>query len=106
MSEVTYLHPDGTSTVQTTGPGESVMEAAVRNGVPGIVGECGGALSCSTCHVYVDEACWQEFGEVGEMEDDMLDGVATDRLPHSRLSCQIRPTAQQRLRVTTPESQY
>jgi 2Fe-2S ferredoxin len=66
------------------------MDLAVKNGVKGIVAECGGACACATCHVYVDEAFTGEVGEAGDLEDDMLDGAAAERRPNSRLSCQIK----------------
>jgi len=66
------------------------MDLAVKNGVKGIVAECGGACACATCHVYVDEAFADEVGEAGDLEDDMLDGAAAERRPTSRLSCQIK----------------
>ncbi len=106
MATVTYNHHDGTQTVQQAAAGDSVMETAVKNGVPGIVGECGGALICSTCHVYVDDDCIDATGSVGELEDEMLDGVASDRMPNSRLSCQLSPEALGDLQVRTPERQY
>jgi 2Fe-2S ferredoxin len=62
----------------------------VKHGVEGIVAECGGACSCATCHVYVDEAFTDRVGGAGDLEDDMLDGAAAERLPNSRLSCQIK----------------
>jgi 2Fe-2S ferredoxin len=65
------------------------MEVAVRNGVPGIEAECGGACACATCHVYVDEAWVGKTGHAEPMEEDMLD-FAFDVRPNSRLSCQIR----------------
>ena len=49
------------------------MENAIRNAVPGIEAECGGACACATCHVYVDEAWTDEVGEPEAMEEDMLD---------------------------------
>ncbi|MGJ3562223.1 2Fe-2S iron-sulfur cluster-binding protein [Streptomyces sp. INA 01156] len=52
--------------------GDSVMETAVRNGVPGIVAECGGSLSCATCHVYVDQDALDSLPPMEEMEDEML----------------------------------
>ena len=76
--------------VSRAAPGDSVMETAVRNGVPGIVGECGGCLSCATCHVFVDEADLRPRRRPGEIEDEMLDGTAVDREDNSRLSCQIK----------------
>ena len=85
-----YVAPDGTLHEIVGRVGDSVMETAVRNGVPGIVAECGGACACATCHVYVDEASRGRAGECEDLEDDMLDGTASDRLPASRLSCQLR----------------
>jgi 2Fe-2S ferredoxin len=69
------------------------METAVKNGVRGIVAECGGACACATCHVFIDEAFADKVGEPGPLEDDMLDGAATDREPTSRLSCQVKMSA-------------
>ena len=90
MPSVTYTSPDGTETTLEGRDGDSVMDLAVKNGVKGIVAECGGACACATCHVYVDEAFASEVGEVGDLEDDMLDGAAAERRPTSRLSCQIK----------------
>ncbi|HET9079614.1 MAG TPA: 2Fe-2S iron-sulfur cluster-binding protein [Trebonia sp.] len=90
MPKVVYLIPDGTRQVIDGNAGDSVMETAVRNGVPGIVAECGGACSCATCHVYVDEGFLGRLEEKEEIEDDMLDGTASPRLPNSRLSCQLK----------------
>jgi 2Fe-2S ferredoxin len=90
MTDITYISPDGTSTTLEARLGDSVMEVAVKHGVEGIVAECGGACSCATCHVYVDEAFTDRVGGAGDLEDDMLDGAAAERLPNSRLSCQIK----------------
>ena len=90
MPDITYISPDGTSTTLEARLGDSVMEVAVKHGVEGIVAECGGACSCATCHVYVDEAFTDRVGGAGDLEDDMLDGAAAERLPNSRLSCQIK----------------
>ena len=86
--------------------GTSVMEGAVRNGVPGIDGDCGGACACATCHVYVDPAWMDKVGKSESMEEDMLD-FAFDVRENSRLSCQIKVTdALDGLVVTTPEKQF
>lgn len=90
MPHVTYISPDGTNTTLEARNGESVMEVAVKNGVRGIVAECGGACSCATCHVYVDLSFRDTVGEVTDVEDDMLDGAEAERLDNSRLSCQIK----------------
>jgi 2Fe-2S ferredoxin len=81
------------------------MEGAIRNGVPGIEAECGGACACATCHVYVSEEWREKTGEAEPMEQDMLD-FAYDVRPSSRLSCQIKVTPElDGLVVTTPERQ-
>ena len=89
MSKVIFTSAQGAVTEIEATPGDSVMETAVRNGVPGIEAECGGACACATCHVYVDEAWVAATGEPEPMEEDMLD-FAADPKPTSRLSCQIR----------------
>ena len=73
--------------------GSTVMETAIKNDVPGIEAECGGACACATCHVYVDEAWRAIVGEPSPMEEDMLD-FGYDVKPNSRLSCQIKVTAE------------
>lgn len=90
MPHVTYISPDGTKTTLEAREGESVMEVAVKNGVRGIVAECGGACSCATCHVYVEPEFQDVVGGVNDLEDDMLDGAEAERLDNSRLSCQIK----------------
>ncbi|GCE42137.1 2Fe-2S iron-sulfur cluster binding domain-containing protein [Rhodococcus sp. USK10] len=89
MPKVTYKLPDGSAVTVDAEVGDSVMSAALQNGVDGIIGECGGACACATCHVFVDAAFLPEISELEELEDDMLEGVAVDRRPTSRLSCQI-----------------
>ncbi|MEY8838496.1 2Fe-2S iron-sulfur cluster-binding protein, partial [Cribrihabitans sp. XS_ASV171] len=87
--KVTWTLPGGDTRTAEIEPGISLMEAAVANDVPGIIGECGGCLSCATCHVYVDETWADRTGEAEEFEDAMLDIAAAERRPTSRLSCQI-----------------
>src|ERR1700683_1635412 len=55
MAKITYIEHDGTEHVVDVKPGLSVMEGAVKNNIPGIDADCGGACACATCHVYVDE---------------------------------------------------
>ena len=85
------FHHDGTpSDVLDVDPGTSLMRAAVRNGVPGIVGECGGQAMCATCHVYVREPYLDALPPMGEDEDEMLDCTVAPRDDvRSRLGCQI-----------------
>ena len=105
MSKVTFTDPTGDTRAVDANPGDSVMETAVRNGVPGIVAECGGSLSCATCHVFVDPHDFPSLPPMEDMEDEMLYGAAVDRQETSRLSCQIRVTEDMDLHVTTPETQ-
>ena len=93
MPNVTYIQPDGKEITIEARDGDSVMETAVRNGVKGIIAECGGACACATCHVFVDEYFMGKVGEPGPLEDDMLDGSAEERNSCSRLSCQIKMSA-------------
>jgi ferredoxin, 2Fe-2S len=105
MAKVTYTDAVGAARTIDARSGDSVMETAVRNGVPGIVAECGGSMSCATCHVFVDPAGFAALPPMAEMEDEMLDGTAVERRETSRLSCQIRVTEDMDLHVTTPETQ-
>ena len=89
MTKITYIAFDGTRFEVNAEDGSTVMENAIRNSVPGIEAECGGACACATCHVYVDEAWSALAGEPEAMEEDMLD-FAFDVQPTSRLSCQIK----------------
>jgi 2Fe-2S ferredoxin len=89
MPNITYIDAHGESRTVAADTGSTVMETAIRNGVPGIEAECGGACACATCHVYVDEAWVEAVGQAEPMEQDMLD-FAFDVRPTSRLSCQIR----------------
>ncbi|MBB4051533.1 2Fe-2S ferredoxin [Devosia subaequoris] len=89
MTKITYITNDG-ERIETEGEnGSTVMETAIINTVPGIVAECGGACTCATCHVYVDEAWREVVGGPSHMEEDMLD-FAFDVRDNSRLSCQIK----------------
>lgn len=105
MPKVTYTSASGDISVLEGNPGDSVMEIAVRNGLPGIVAECGGSLACSTCHVYVRDEGLGSLPPLGEMEDEMLDGTIAERRDNSRLSCQLVLSADDHPHVETPESQ-
>ncbi|MEA2984252.1 MAG: ferredoxin, 2Fe-2S [Alphaproteobacteria bacterium] len=105
MAKITFIGADGTRYEVEAQNGSTVMENAIRNGVPGIEAECGGACACATCHVYVDAEWRPVTGEPEPMEEDMLD-FAYDVRPSSRLSCQIRVSdALDGLVVTVPERQ-
>ena len=105
MAKITFIQNDGTERVVEAEPGMTVMEAAVKNNIPGIAAECGGACACATCHVYVDDAWRETTGTPAQMEEDMLD-FAFDVRPTSRLSCQIRVRSElDGLVVETPAQQ-
>jgi 2Fe-2S ferredoxin len=105
MAKITFIGADGTRYEVDAENGSTVMENAIRDGVPGIEAECGGACACATCHVYVGEEWRSAAGEPEPMEEDMLD-FAYDVRPNSRLSCQIRVSdALDGLVVTVPERQ-
>lgn len=89
MAKITFIAFDGTRFEVEAENGSTVMENAIKNAVPGIEAECGGACACATCHVYVDEEWTSAVGEPSPMEEDMLD-FAYEVKPNSRLSCQIK----------------
>ena len=105
MPKITYIEHDGTTHTVEAEIGATVMETALKAGVPGIVAECGGACTCATCMVHVDEAWLAKVGTRSEEEEDQLD-FAFDVQPNSRLSCQIKVTeALDGLIVRTPAYQ-
>ena len=87
--KVTWTLQDGTTKTADVATGTNMMEAAVANDVHGVVGECGGNLSCATCHVVVDPEWAPQTGDVGDFEDAMLDATEAERTDTSRLSCQL-----------------
>lgn len=106
MAKITFIQPDGTRQEVLAEPGMTVMEAARKELVPGIEAECGGACSCATCHVYVDDAWREKVGPPSQMEEDMLD-FAFDVRASSRLSCQIKVKEElDGLIVNVPEKQF
>lgn len=92
---VNFVDVEGQAiTVDDCKAGETLMEVARRAGVAGIIAECGGACSCATCHVYIDEDWADVVGAPNDVEDDMLDMVDDIRRPTSRLSCQVTISAE------------
>ena len=89
MIQVTWKTEDGKAITAEVANGFNLMDAATTNNVPQIDGDCGGCLSCATCHVFVDDAWLAKTGEVNETEDIMLDMTDVERQSNSRLSCQI-----------------
>ena len=105
MVKINFIDHKGETHTVDAEPGSTVMEAAIRNSVPGILAECGGACACATCHVWVAEDWKEKTGDPSPMEEDMLD-FAFDVRPTSRLSCQIKVAPElEGLTVTVPERQ-
>ena len=106
MALVFYVAHDGSKFEADVPAGSSVMDGALNNGIDGILAECGGAMSCATCHVYVDEAWVDKISPANEMETDMLE-VVSEPKENSRLSCQLTVTDEHEgLVVHLPESQF
>lgn len=104
--KITFISHDGTETEVEVAEGESVMRAAVLNDVDGVIGECGGSMMCATCHCYVDDAWADRTGAQMDGESDLLECAASEVKPTSRLSCQIKMTADlDGLVVHLPEAQ-
>jgi 2Fe-2S ferredoxin len=106
MPKITYIDHNGKERTVEVPVGWTVMEGAVKNRVPGIDADCGGACACATCHVYADPAWLDKLPPRRDMESQMLD-FALEVRPNSRLSCQIKVTAAlDGLIVRTPKSQH
>ena len=93
MPKVTYIEYGGTEYEVEVPEGWTLMQAAVRSGVDGIEGECGGSCACATCHVYVDEGFVSLLPPPSENEEKMLSTTQSERRANSRLGCQIKMTA-------------
>ena len=105
MAKIHFVDHKGETRTVDVENGATVMEAAIRNSIPGIEAECGGACACATCHVYVDPAWMSKMPPKADMEETMLD-FAQDLEPNSRLSCQIKVADElDGLVVATPERQ-
>lgn len=89
MPKVTYIEHDGSEHIIEVDTGSNLMEGAVNSGVPGIDAECGGACSCATCHIYVDEAWLDKLPPCSDMEAAMLECAVGEGQKGSRLACQI-----------------
>lgn len=90
MPTINFVHHDGRREAASAHEGDSAMFAALSHGIDGIIAECGGGAVCATCHVYVDEDWLAKLPAPSLDEDELLEGVATERKPNSRLSCQIK----------------
>lgn len=106
MPKIKYIEHNGKEHEIEVPEGWSVMEGAVKNLIPGIDADCGGACACATCHVYVDDVWLPKLSPKEDMEETMLD-FAQDLAPNSRLSCQIKVTKElDGFTVKMPKSQH
>src|SRR5258707_11414640 len=106
MPKITYIEHNGKEHTAEVPVGWTVMEGAVKNRIPGIDADCGGACACATCHVYVDPAWESKVDPKQEIEGTMIE-FAIDPQDNSRLSCQIKITgALNGLVVRLPKSQH
>ncbi|KAF0957983.1 2Fe-2S iron-sulfur cluster-binding protein [Rhodococcus sp. T7] len=88
MPIIKFQSVDGDVHIAEAGDGESLMRVAVRNEIPGIVGECGGEMSCATCHIYISAPWADQVTPASADEHDLLE-ISENYRPESRLACQI-----------------
>jgi|TARA_B100001093_G_C26373540_1_gene819775 2Fe-2S ferredoxin len=106
MAKIKYIEHSGTEHEIDVANGLTVMEGAIKNKVPGIDADCGGACACATCHVYIDESWAAKIPQKEDGEEDMLD-FAFEVKESSRLSCQITvDDTLDGLIVSIPEKQF
>jgi ferredoxin, 2Fe-2S len=107
MAKVSFYQNNGSVDVVDVEPSVTIMRAAVLNGVPGIVGECGGQAMCATCHIYVREEYLDGLPAISEDEEEMLECTAEPRdATRSRLGCQLKAgEAFEEIDVDVPQSQ-
>jgi 2Fe-2S ferredoxin len=105
MPKITFIEHSGTRHEVDAQVGQSVMQAAVNNLVPGIIADCGGNCSCATCHVYVPSEWSAHLAPASQAEKEMIE-CALHVQENSRLSCQLHITPEMDgLEVNLPESQ-
>lgn len=106
MAKITFVEHDGTEHVLEGEDGVTLMELAIKNSLPGIDADCGGACACATCHIYIRDDWMDRVGKAVDMEQDMLD-FAFDVKDNSRLSCQVKVDGSiDGLMVDLPEKQF
>jgi 2Fe-2S ferredoxin len=106
LTRIRFVQASGAEAEIDAADGTSVMRAAMDGGVPGVLAECGGSMTCATCHVYLDDDGIARAGSASEEEEAMLE-MAVEPGPNSRLSCQIIVSSElEGLAVHVPERQY
>jgi 2Fe-2S ferredoxin len=105
--QIHIVGADGQRRALAAKPGRSLMQTAVDAGISGIAADCGGCLTCATCHVYVDDAWLAKLPAPSQDELAMLEMTSSERRASSRLSCQIvLHETLDGLCVTLPDTQY
>jgi len=89
MITIRLIAADGQEQTLQTDIGQSLMKAAVDANITGIEADCGGTLTCATCHVMIDAPWSGQLPPPSRDETDMLDFAASPVQPTSRLSCQV-----------------
>lgn len=89
MPKIIFITADNQEYPVDAAAGQTAMDAALDNMVPGIDGDCGGLAACGTCHVHADDQWLERIGAAQPgVEQDML--LLTDNATsNSRLACQI-----------------
>ena len=105
MGSITFIEHDGNEHKVDIEEGQSLMQAALDNSVPGVDADCGGECACGTCHVIIDKGWASVLGDATETEVQMLD-MTPEKADTSRLSCQVTVTdAMDGMVVRLPEFQ-
>ena len=106
MPKITFVEFNGTEHIVDIANGDTLMNGAINNAVPGIEGDCGGLCACATCHIYV-ESCWQSrCSDAEELEKNILD-FAFEVNDQSRLACQITVSSElDGMTIHLPKRQY
>lgn len=103
---VTFVHHTGEQQTVMANADDSLMQVATWNGVNGVLADCGGVMTCATCHIKVREDWWSKVGHPSEDEESTME-MSIDVGPRSRLACQVRLTAElDGLVVEIPKAQY
>ena len=104
MPDLVFFPPDRAEISVACRSGDSLLQAALLNGVDGFKAECSGMAICATCHVYVSPTA--PVNPIDEIENETLELAAAERTPESRLACQIQVTDEMDgLHIRIPEFQ-
>lgn len=90
MAQITFVTANGEKKTIQAKAGDTVMQTALAANIPDIIAECGGAMMCATCHIYVDDEWLERVGKAGDDEMVMLDFASSEVKNNSRLSCQVK----------------